>query len=210
MTAGGIVYIVDDDPAVRESIDALLCAEGFATASFGSPCEFLDRFEPAGAACVLLDVRMPGMDGLAVLERLAPAERGTPVIMMTAHGDVPMAVRAMQAGAADFVEKPFEKNRLLGSIARAAAAGAPSGPSAGRAPDPGLRARFEGLTPRETDVMRQLVIGHPNKIIGHNLGMSPRTVEIHRGRVMEKTGAESLSHLVRMAMRAGFDPDAGR
>jgi two-component system response regulator FixJ len=217
MSAGGTVYIVDDDPAVRESIDALLCAEGFVTRTFGSPRAFLEGFEPAGVACVLLDLRMPEMDGLAVLETLAPARRGTPVIMMTAHGDVPMAVRAMQAGAFDFVEKPFEKDRLLGSIERAASAGAPSAPASGPAPDPGpdprpdpgLRARFEGLTPREMDVMRQLVIGHPNKMIGHNLGMSPRTVEIHRGRVMEKTGAESLSHLVRMAIRAGFDPDIG-
>jgi two-component system, LuxR family, response regulator FixJ len=205
----GTVYIVDDDLAVRESIDALLCAEGYVTAAFGSPREFLERFEPEGVACVLLDVRMPEMNGLAVLERLAPTRRGTPVIMMTAHGDVPMAVRAMQAGAVDFVEKPFEKDRLLASIERATAAAAPSAPAADAAPDPGLRARFEQLTPREMDVMRQLVIGHPNKVIGHNLGMSPRTVEIHRGRVMEKTGAESLSHLVRMAIRAGFDPDAG-
>jgi two-component system, LuxR family, response regulator FixJ len=210
MRAGGTVYIVDDDPAVRESIDALLCAEGFVTAAFGSPREFLDRFDPSGGACVLLDVRMPEMDGLAVLERLAPAQRGTPVIMMTAHGDVPMAVRAMQAGAIDFVEKPFEKDRLLGSIERARAVGAPPGAAADSAPDPGLRARFDALTPREMEVMRQLVIGHPNKIIGHNLGMSPRTVEIHRGRVMEKTGAKNLSHLARMAIRAGFDPDAAQ
>jgi two-component system, LuxR family, response regulator FixJ len=141
-----------------------------------------------------------------VLEQLAIAHGRVPVIMMTAHADVPMAVRAMQAGAADFVEKPFEEGRLVGSIERASAAGGPAAP----APGPALRARFQQLTPRELDVMRQLVIGHPNKVIGHNLGMSPRTVEIHRGRVMEKTGAESLSHLVRMAIRAGFDPDSGR
>jgi two-component system response regulator FixJ len=205
MSAEATVYIVDDDAAVRESIDALLCSEGFVTAAFGSPREFLERFKPAGVACVLLDVRMPEMDGLAVLERLAPAGRGTPVIMITAHGDVPLAVRAMQAGAVDFVEKPFEKDRLIGSIRRATAAGLPSPPAV----DLALKARFEQLTPREMDVMRELVIGHPNKIIGRNLGMSPRTVEIHRGRIMEKTCAESLSHLVRMAMRAGFDPDQG-
>jgi two-component system, LuxR family, response regulator FixJ len=203
MSTAGTIYIVDDDSAVRESIEALLSSSGFATAAFASPRAFLESFDPAGVACVLLDVRMPEMDGLAVLETLAPAERGIPVIMMTAHGDVPMAVRAMQAGAVDFVEKPSAKARLLDSIERATAAGAPPAPL----PDPALRDRFEQLTPRELDVMRQLVIGHPNKIIGHNLGMSPRTVEIHRGRVMEKTGADSLAHLVRMAVRAGFDPE---
>jgi two-component system response regulator FixJ len=116
-----------------------------------------------------------------------------------------MAVRAMQAGAVDFVEKPFEQDRLLGSIERATAGGAPAASASGTA----VRERFAQLTPRELDVMRQLVIGHPNKIVGHNLGMSPRTVEIHRGRIMEKTRAESLAHLVRMAIRAGFDPESG-
>ncbi len=147
---------------------------------------------------------MPGLDGLAVLDRLGASRAGVPVIMVTGHADVPMAVRAMQAGAVDFVEKPFEPGRLLSSIERALSLSPPTPTS----PSPELRERFEALTPRETEVMRELVIGHPNKIIGHNLGMSPRTVEIHRGRVMEKTGAESLSHLVRMAMKAGYDPDA--
>ncbi len=147
---------------------------------------------------------MPGLDGLAVLERMGAARAGVPVIMVTGHADVPVAVRAMQAGAVDFVEKPFEPDHLLSSIERALAAAPPAPITV----DPELRQRFAQLTPREIDVMRQLVIGHPNKIIGHNLGMSPRTVEIHRGRVMEKTGAESLSHLVRMAIKAGYDPDA--
>lgn len=198
------VVVVDDDPAVRESVEALLSAHGLAAKAFGSAGEFLDRFDPGTAACVLLDVRMPGMDGLTLLERLGPARQGVPVIMVTGHGDVPMAVRAMQAGAVDFVEKPFEHDRLMQSIERAIGGGMPL-PTA--TADPELRRRFGQLTPREMDVMRQLVIGHPNKIIAHNLGMSPRTVEIHRGRVMEKTGAESLSHLVRMAIRAGHDPD---
>lgn len=212
---GGTIYIVDDDAAVCESTEALVSALGHPTAAFTSSAEFLARFDPAGAACVLLDVRMPGMDGLALLEALGRRPASVPVIMVTGHGDVPMAVRAMRAGAADFVEKPFAPDRLLGSIERAVAQAqaAPAQPPAPPAPgdpvgDPALGGRFALLTPREADVMRQLVIGHPNKVIAHNLGMSPRTVEIHRGRVMEKTGAESLSHLVRMAIRAGFDPDA--
>jgi len=126
------------------------------------------------------------------------------VIMVTGHGDVPLAVRAMRAGAVDFVEKPFEESRLLQSIEQAVKSAAP----APVATDASLTARFARLTPREMDVMRQMVIGHPNKIIAYNLGLSPRTVEIHRGRVMQKAEAESLSHLVRMAIKAGHDPDS--
>lgn len=203
MRREGTIFIVDDDPAVCESTEALVSAFGYSTAAFTSADDFLRRFEPSGAACVLLDVRMPGLDGLAVLERLGAGRAAVPVIMVTGHADVPVAVRAMQGGAVDFVEKLFEPDRLLSSIERALAGVPPEAVT-----DPVLRQRFGQLTPREMDVMRQLVIGHPNKIIGHNLGMSPRTVEIHRGRVMEKTGAESLSHLVRMAMKAGYDPEA--
>lgn len=205
MTEGeeGRICVVDDDPAVLESIEALLASEGFATETYCSAKDFLEQFRPDDASCILLDVRMPEIDGLTLLERLGAARTGVPVIMVTAHGDIPMAVRAMRAGAADFVEKPFEPDRLLASIAQAISA-APPGPVATEA---GVRALFDQLTPRETDVMRQMVIGHPNKIIAHNLGLSPRTVEVHRGRVMQKTGAESLSHLVRMAIRAGHDPD---
>ena len=201
--AGAKVCVVDDDPGVRESLEALLGSAGFEAESYGSASAFLDRFDPARVACILLDLRMPEMDGLTLLETLGAARRGVPVIMVTGHGDVPLAVRAMRAGAADFVEKPFEPDRLLESIEQAVARGAPEPP----AQDTGARARFDQLTPRETDVMRQMVIGHPNKVIAHNLGLSPRTVEIHRGRVMQKTGAESLSHLVRMAIKAGYDPD---
>ncbi len=203
--AGHRVCVVDDDPGVRESLEALLGSAGFEAECYGSAKAFLDGFDPSRVACILLDLRMPEMDGLTLLETLGAARRGVPVIMVTGHGDVPMAVRAMRAGAADFVEKPFEPNRLLQSLAEVVAAGTP-GPLS---PDPGVRARFDQLTPRETDVMRQMVIGHPNKVIAHNLGLSPRTVEIHRGRVMQKTGAESLSHLVRMAIKAGYDPDEG-
>lgn len=201
--AGGKVCVVDDDPGVRESLEALLDSAGFEAEAYGSAKAFIERFDPAGVACILLDLRMPEMDGLTLLETLGAARRGVPVIMVTGHGDVPLAVRAMRAGAADFVEKPFEPDRLLESIAQAVAGGAPEPP----ARDAGARGRFDQLTPRETEVMRHMVIGHPNKVIAHNLGLSPRTVEIHRGRVMQKTGAESLSHLVRMAIKAGHDPD---
>lgn len=203
---GGRVYLVDDDAAVRESLEALLAAAGFDPVAFGSASAFLDGFDPAGAGCILLDVRMPGMDGLALLETLGPARQGVPVVMMTAHADVPMAARAMRAGAADFVEKPFRQEALLDSIAAAIARPTPQAPGT----DAALGERFARLTPRETEVMRQMVSGLPNKLIAYALGMSPRTVEIHRGRVMQKTGAASLAHLVRMAIRAGCAPeDAG-
>ena len=199
----GTVYVVDDDTAVRESLDALLSSVGFVTVSFGSAAEFLQRFEPSGAACILLDVRMPGMDGLTLLEVLGDNRKGVPVVIMTGHGDVPMAVRAIRGGAADFVEKPFSSTRLLESIQSAITRSAPQSVA-----DPELRACFAGLTRRETEVMQQMVIGLPNKLIAHKLEISPRTVEIHRGRVMQKTGAKSLSHLVRMAIRAGLEPEA--
>lgn len=202
----GRICIVDDDEAVRESLEALLLAAGFDVRVFGSAAEFRAGFEPASAGCVLLDVRMPGIDGLTLLESLGTSLHGVPVIMMTAHADVPMAARAMRAGAADFVEKPFEQAALLESIAAAMARSGPSAPEA----DAQLQACFTRLTPRETEVMRKMVEGLPNKLIAHALGMSPRTVEIHRGRVMQKTGARSLARLVRMAIRAGVvDDDEG-
>ena len=200
----GTIYVVDDDEAVRDSLEALLSSEGFETAPCSSAEEFLRHFDPPGAACVLLDVRMPGMDGLTMLERLGDDRKGVPVVILTGHADVPMAVRAIRAGAADFVEKPFAAGRLLESIRGAIARRTPSAGAA----DPALGARFAELTPREREVMEQMVVGLPNKLIAHKLGMSPRTVEIHRGRVMHKTGANSLSHLVRMAIRAGLDPKA--
>jgi two-component system response regulator FixJ len=206
MSAGGKICLVDDDEGVRESLEALLWANGFETECFASAADFLARFDPAGVACVLIDVRMPGMDGLELLRTLGPARVRVPVVMMTAHADVPTAVRAMQAGAADFVEKPFSASRLLESIRQAVARAAPA-PAA--AADPDALARFATLTPRETEVMQQMVVGLPNKLIAYKLGMSPRTVEIHRSRVMQKTSASSLSHLVRMALRAGIDPDPG-
>lgn len=193
----GAIYVVDDDPGVRESLEALLSAHGHAVVPCASAADFLARFEPATAACILLDVRLPGMDGLTLLEALAGDRHGVPVVMMTAHGDVPMAARAMRAGAADFVEKPFDAVTLRASLAGAIARTAPV------VVDPAVAGRFASLTPREREVMERMVEGLPNKLIAHALGMSPRTVEVHRGRVMQKTGAGSLAQLVRLAIRAG-------
>lgn len=198
--SGGRIYVVDDDEAVRESLEALLGAHGHTVVACATAAAFLARFEPGEAACVLLDVRMPGMDGLTLLETLRSGGHRVPVVMMTAHGDVPMAARAMRAGAVDLVEKPFEAAGLLASLAGAILRREPADA------DPALRSRFEALTPREREVMERMVEGLPNKLIAHALGMSPRTVEIHRGRVMLKTGAGSLAQLVRLAIRAGCVP----
>lgn len=197
----GPIYVVDDDEAVRESLAALLEASGFEPRIFDSADSFLAAFDAADAGCVLLDVRMPGTDGLTLLERLAPVRRGVPVVMMTAHGDVPMAARAMRAGASDFVEKPFQQAALVESIAGAMARAGTT------VPDAAAAERFARLTPREGEVMRLMVEGLPNKLIAHALGLSPRTVEVHRGRVMHKTGAASLAQLVRMAIAAALVPD---
>jgi len=198
------IFVVDDDEAVRDSLDALLQSSGHATCLFATATEFLDVAGDAEPGCLLLDVRLPDADGLDVLQRLVGAGFRAPVIIITGHGDVPMAVRAMRNGATDFIEKPFDPDALLDAVGRALETRQQLGRTSAQASE--AMARFERLTPRETDVMRHLVIGQPNKIIAHELGVSPRTVEVHRARVMEKTGAESLSHLVRMAIAAGIEP----
>lgn len=198
------IWVVDDDEAVCASLAAILETEDFLPVECTSASAFLDDFSIGMGMAVLLDVRMPGMDGLSLLENLGSALGEIPVIMMTAHADVPTAVRAMRAGAIDFVEKPIKPKRLFEAIERARSLYDPTTSESVAA----LRARFGELTPREHEVMREMLIGYPTKIIAHHLGLSPRTVEIHRGRVMQKTRAESLPHLVRVALKAGYDPEA--
>jgi two-component system response regulator FixJ len=197
------VHVVDDDDAVRDSLEALLGASGFETVTHSDGPAFLSSYDPEITLCVLLDVRMPQMDGLEVQEWIAQRGDAPPIIIITGHGDVTMAVRAMKAGAFDFVEKPFNPRALVERV-EAAVRWAAIG-RAERQRTEEAHARLGALTPREMDVLKQLLIGHPNKVIARELGLSPRTVEVHRARVMEKTGAESLSHLVRMAIAAGLD-----
>jgi len=159
-----------------------------------------------GRGCVLLDVRMPKMDGLEVQAHLREARPDLPVVIVTGHGDVPMAVRAMKAGAVDFVEKPFAEGLLLECVERAL--GMVTRAEQADAFGDAARENLKKLTPREHDVLIELVIGRPNKVIAYELGISPRTIEIHRARIMEKMGAESISHLVRLALAAGVDPGA--
>ncbi len=223
MSSDLTVFVVDDDEAVRDSVAVLLECAGFQVEVFDSPVAFLGSGAPSRGGCLLVDVRMPQMTGLDVQERLAEQGHAMPVIVMTGHADVPLAVRAMKAGAVDFVEKPFEEQALIDSIrsalrragkAREAApapaqpAPAASAPEAapGSASDPELRGRLDSLTPRERDVLQWLVAGKSNKVIAFELSISPRTVEIHRARVMDKMRADSLPSLVRMALAAGVAP----
>jgi two-component system, LuxR family, response regulator FixJ len=197
------VVVIDDDEAVLDSLQVLLEAEGFVVETFERASTFLQRFEGKFPRCLVTDVRMPEMDGLELLQALAARGPLPPVIVITGHGEVPMAVQAMKLGARDFLEKPFDPRALLASVRDALTT-----PARLAATDPDVDQRLELLTPREREVLEQLVIGRSNKGIARELAISPRTVEIHRARVMEKMRAESLSQLVRMAFAAGIDPDA--
>ncbi|MGQ9365533.1 response regulator FixJ [Azospirillum sp. ST 5-10] len=216
MTADPTVFVIDDDDAVRDSLLVLLESAGFAVEGFASPAAFLDSDALDRPGCLVTDVRMPGMSGLDLQETLARRGDAKPVIVITGHADVPLAVRAMKSGAVDFIEKPFDEDTLIAGVrtalARAAAAEAP--PPAGPVPaapacPPEVLDRFASLTPREHDVLRGMVAGKSNKIIAYDLSISPRTVEIHRARVMEKMQAESLPQLVRMSLSAGIAPEEG-
>jgi two-component system response regulator FixJ len=196
------VIIVVDDEAVLDSLAALLTAEGFAVEGFASAQALLEGHLCALDGCVVTDVRMPEMDGLELIEALRARGALPPIIVMTGHGDVPMAVKAMKLGARDFIEKPFDPGVLIAAIRSCIAAAA--SPPAGA--DAELVSRIASLTPREREVLEQLVLGNSNQAIGRTLDISPRTVEIHRARVMEKMQAANLSQLVRMALAAGLDP----
>ena len=202
------IFIVDDDAAVRDSLSALLEADGFATETFESAKAFLAGYRPKDACCVIADIRMPDMDGLELQEELIRRAWGLPVIIITGHGDVPLAVRAMKAGAVDFIEKPFDDDVLRASIERGIAQSKRTRGESALTQE--VAARIAELTAREREVMEHLVAGRPNKVIAHRMDISPRTVEVHRGRVMEKMHARSLSDLVRMALAAKIDiPAAG-
>ena len=207
------VFVIDDDEAVRGSLQALLEAQGYAVTAHASAEDFLAAYRSYGksygrpygrAACALVDLRMPGMDGLALLDRLAQDNVHLPVVVVTGHGDVPLAVKAMKAGAVDFIEKPYSNEAILGVVHQAIERGRRE--EVGDAALAETSARLAALTPRERDVLEQLVLGRPNKIIAHELRISPRSVEIHRANLMKKMQADSLSHLVRMALGAGLGP----
>lgn len=196
-----VVFIVDDDEAVRSSLRLLLKSVGLVPVALGSAREFLDKYDPAQPGCLVLDVRMPGMSGIELQETLNRQGAVIPVIFITGHGDVPMAVEAMQAGAFDFLQKPFRDQDLIDRIQRALEKDRTSRAELNERSL--IRERLESLTPREREVLTLVTSGKPNKIMAADLGVSQRTVEIHRARVMEKMGASSLAQLVRMIMDLG-------
>ena len=200
------VFVLDDDEAVRDSLKALLESAGMTVEVYGSGQQFLEAYDPSRSGCLVLDVRMPEMGGLELQERLAANRVNLPIIIITGHADVPIAVKALKAGAVDFIEKPFADDVILDSVRRAFEHGEQIHREKASAAE--VAARVARLTPREREVLEQLVIGKPNKVIAFELGISPRTVEIHRARVIEKMQARSLSHLVRIALSAGIDPSS--
>ncbi|MDI1297183.1 MAG: response regulator FixJ [bacterium] len=197
------IYVVDDDDAIRRSLGFLLKTSGYAVRSFGGGAEFLKDVAGLEPGCVLLDVRMPDIDGLEVQRELRARGVLLPVIIMTGHGDVGMAVAAMKAGATDFIEKPFEKAALLEAIDAACVQVAAHKDAGVRGAE--ARARLNILTDREREVLNGLVDGLPNKSIAYDLGISPRTVEIHRANLMQKLDVRSLSEALRIAFQAGLE-----
>jgi len=194
------VFVVDDDEAVRDSLELLVATTGLAVETFASAREFLDAYDPERAGCLVTDIRMPGMSGLELQEHLVALGASIPVIVLTGHGDVPAAVRALKAGAVDFVEKPFKPQALLDLINQAIARDRETREAMAR--EGAIAERLASLTPREREVMELVVAGKANKVIAVELDISERTVELHRGRIMKKMKARSLAELMRLVLPA--------
>jgi len=199
------VYVIDDDAAMRDSLNFLLDAANFEVTLFDSAMKFLDALAGLDFGCVVSDVRMPGIDGIKLLQRMKALNSRFPIVIITGHGDVPLAVEAMKLGAVDFLEKPFEDDRLIGMIDSAIRQGEPA--ARDEAVTRELAARIASLSPRERQVMEGLIAGLSNKLIARDYDISPRTIEVYRANVMTKMQANSLSELVRLAMRAGLIKD---
>lgn len=200
MPADAIVHLIDDDEDFRKSLAFLLGTAGLAVKIYESAVQFLERYDGSQTGCIVSDVRMPGMDGLRFLQRLKEMGVKLPVVIMTGHADVAMAVQAMKAGAVEFVEKPFSDESMLEAI-RTAMARPVNGQPAAEVEQ--IRSRLATLTSREREVLDALLAGHPNKTIAYDLGVSARTVEVHRANVMTKMAATSFAELVRMTLLAG-------
>jgi two-component system response regulator FixJ len=207
MSEARLVHLVDDDESVRRSVGFMLKTSGFQVLSYGSGVELLKEAKALASGCILLDIRMPGMDGLEVQQALREAGVSAPVIIMTGHGDVPLSVKAMKAGAIDFIEKPFEKAALLSALEQGFASLHRSADSRERAKS--ATVRLQVLTTREREVLDGLAEGLPNKTIAYDLGISPRTVEIHRANLMTKLGVRTLSEVLRLAFAAQEDQAPG-
>jgi two-component system response regulator FixJ len=199
------VCIIDDDDAVRDSLQALLGNSNFSVTTYADASSFLENYQPEKINCALVDVRMPDIDGIELLERLTQQDPVPPIIIITGHGEVEMAVKALKIGAFDFIEKPFEPDALIERVNAAVRWGESNRAKKQKINE--AQERISALTPRETDVLRCLLAGLSNKATAKKLALSPRTIEVHRARVMEKTKVDSLSHLVRLSVQAGLEPD---
>ncbi len=195
------VHVVDDDESVRSALSRLFRSAGHAVKAFDSAQAYLAEASPEDEGCVVLDIRMPGMDGLTLQERMSSRGFNAPIVFVSAHGDVSASVRAMKGGAVDFLEKPFDEEDLLGAVARAIEVDAEL--TKQRRANAQFQRGLEHLTSREYEVMTRVIAGRLNKVIARELDVSEKTVKVHRGRVMRKMDAESLADLVRMAERGG-------
>ncbi len=198
-----VIHVIDDDSAMRDSLAFLLDVNGYKPLVYESAAAFLSEAAVVSLGCVVSDIRMPDMNGIELVRKLKDDGSSCPVILMTGHGDVALAVEAMKAGAADFIEKPFDDAALLGAI-RAALDARASAQDNNSARKNEAEARLAQLSPRERDVLQGLVAGKINKVIAHELSISPRTVEVYRANLMAKTGARSMSELMRLALAAGL------
>ena len=199
--ADPVVFVVDDDPSVREALASLIAAASLQVECFPSAAEFLHRRLTDNPSCLVLDVRMPGLSGLELQQRLAHREHPIPIIFISGHGDIPMAVRAMKEGAVEFLPKPFREEQLLSAIREALARDVTA--LAERAEILRIRARYARLTARQCQILAEIVEGRLNKQIAAQLGLSENTVKVHRHRIMEKMGAGSVANLTRMMARLG-------
>jgi two-component system, LuxR family, response regulator FixJ len=208
MPNDGIVHVIDDDDAMRDSLAFLFKSAKVPAETYESADAFMSKLPQLNGGCVVTDVRMPGMSGLDLLKRLRELKIGVPVIVITGHGDVPLAVEAMKHGASDFLEKPFDDDLLLGAVRSALSQQASD--QERETMRSAVQHRLELLSARERQVLDGLVAGHPNKTIAYDLGISPRTIEIYRANVMTKMEASSLSELVRMALMVDLLPRSGK
>jgi FixJ family two-component response regulator len=208
MSAGPLVFVIDDDDSVRKSLQRLLRASGYTTSAFASAEEFQTSRSRPGPSCAIVDVKLPGLNGLELQQALARDDERLPIIFITGHGDIPMSVKAMKAGAVDFLPKPFSADELLAAVRHALENSVTD--ASDRAKLVEVRSRYARLTPRERDVMEHVVAGKLNKQIAAELGSGEKAVKVHRARVMEKMQARSLADLVRMASRLNLGPRGRR